>query len=130
MEIFVYNPAENRETLESFNKRVSDFCLKNPVSAIQPSVVGPSIILSVSKADDLGAIGPCFSAEVHELEGSAKMLEEQLDDLKQQIASQHKHDDMRLPCSVVAIPRTDDPTIGYAVFLIVTGTIEEDDGGD
>lgn len=127
MEIFVYNPTESRESLEAFNERVAAYCLKNPVSAIQPSVVGPSLFLSVTEAGDLGAIGPCFSAEVHEVEGSSKQMEEQMDDLKGQIIAQDQPNDTRIPCSLMVLPRTDDPTIGYAVFLVVTGSIEEED---
>ena len=69
MEIFAHNPKADRETLESFNERLLEYCLKAVVVGVLPSKVGEGLVLSLLTAEELDAPQgtPCVFPAVYRI---------------------------------------------------------------
>jgi len=127
MEIFVYNQDSPREPLQAFNERLQTFCLDNPIIAVNAAAVGPSIIVSMTHADDLGAENmPTLLAQVVSLNGTRQTLEEEFTALLDAWAAHNREDDPRIPARMDIIARNDNPLLGFGVLQMVTGEVDSD----
>lgn len=123
MDVFCYNPRKPRETLEAFNERLQTFCLDYPVVGINPQILGSQLIIALAlaedaAADDIGTLMPL----VAEIESEDDRLEEYLTETKEMIEAAHQENDPRIPVDARIIYRQDNPSKGFAVFIICNGT--------
>lgn len=131
MEVFVFNPRKNRETLREFNARIQEFCLDNPVVGITPASLGSNLIISLLLADDLDQGGlPTYMPAVRSMKTDDIDLEEQLAAFLRGEREKNAQNDPRIPSQLVIVERKDKPEDGWAVLMIVNGEAnDEDEGG-
>ncbi len=126
MEAFAFNPKLGTETLEAFNLRVSTFCADNPVVLVNPSVVGGTLVLSLTEAADVD-IAPddeqdCLSASVLLIPPEAlPTIETILDAEKQRLQALDTEDNVCIPTCVTVHPMGDG---AVAVFQFRAGIVE------
>jgi hypothetical protein len=131
MEVFAYNAAKPREQLDSFNHRVSVFCKENMVVQLHASMVGPTLLLSLTLADDIDLpMANTITAHIEEVDGLADDLEDQLTQALESIASADTEDSPSIAFTMDTVFRTDLPVRGFAVFSIINGTVVADDEDD
>lgn len=96
MEIFVYNPKADRETLESFNNRVLSYSRDAVAVAVNPGKMGPGLTLSVFTAEELEvpAGTPCLFASVYHIEDvNDPELEEKINEFQTKVLDLRLDDD-------------------------------------
>lgn len=130
MEVFTYNPKNQREPLEAFNERVANYCEEYPVVAIDVSMVGPTLLLSLTLADDVDQSGWALTAVTMEIDGNDKTVEDTLTSRLDSLSKRNKEDHMFQPVKAVAVSRSDLPSQGFVVFLIANGTCDEEPEDD
>ena len=104
MEVFTFIP-NNMETLDSFNKRLRDYC-ENPavhVVAIHATCFGPGVVITATKADDIpGALPLVLTAEL--VIFAPHCAEETLDKAVSRIRDRATPEVMSSPVEVLAFP--------------------------
>ncbi len=130
MEVFVYNAAKPREEITAFNQRLRAYCDDNPVVAIDAEMLGPSLVVSLTHAEDLQVeLSNTFATLVVPISGLEDKLEEILTDVLDTIASEHSDDDPRIPADIDVVYRPDIPTEGFAIINIINGELVSDGDG-
>lgn len=128
MEIFCFNAAKPREELSSFNHRLRVFCQENLVVGCLPSALGPSLVLSLTLAEDVDLpASNSISLQVTLCGGLDDRLEENLGNTVLALGSESTESDPFVPFQVQAIPRADLPTEGFCVISVINGGIEEEE---
>ena len=132
MEAFVLNVAKPRETLEQFNERVAAYCAENPVVDANVSMLGPSLLVSLTHADDVDAnLGHVICPVIYEADGLDDELEDKLTKLLDTIHDMDTEDDPHVVFNAQAVHRPDFPAQGFVVFTMITGGVEiEDEDAD
>lgn len=133
MEIFVYNAAKPREDLGSFNHRMQQYCVDNNVIQAKASMLGPSLIISLTVMEDVELpIAQTLSVFVKSLDGVNEKLEDEFTALLDGLAEQDTPQDPSLPFQVDILTRPDLCIQGFAIFHVLTGTLtaDEDDEED
>lgn len=131
MEAFVYNAAKPREEITAFNERLRAYCEENPVVAIAAEMIGPSLVLSLTHAEDLQvALSNTFGVLVVPISGLEDKLEDILTDVLDTIAAEHRDDAMRIPADIDVVHRPDLPTEGFAVINVINGVLEDEEDDD
>jgi hypothetical protein len=126
MEAFAFNPKLGTETIEAFNVRVGTFCNDNPVVLVNPSVVGGTLVLSLTEAADVD-IAPddeqdCLSASVLLIPPeSLPNVETILDAEKQRLLALDTEENVCIPTCVTVHPLGDG---AVAVFQFRAGIVE------
>jgi len=125
MEVFVYNSASPRESLEDFNKRLGSYCLANAVVSVNAQVAQTQLVISVGLADDLNLEiqQPTLMPVVAEISAQDGTLEESLTALVETVRAHDREDDARIPTDVRITMREDDPRLGYATLMVITGAV-------
>jgi len=130
VEIFVYNAARPREELASFNHRIEAFCRENMVIQARASMVGPSLMVALTLAEDMDLpIANTITATVRPVDGLADDLEDALTKALEGIAAEDTEGSPHIAYTVDTVFRTDFPVQGFALFHIVTGSVVSDDEG-
>jgi hypothetical protein len=132
MEAFTYTPGGN-ENIDSFNMRLAKYSLDNNVVGVVSTLIGSTLILSLTLEQDLPAVILLRPFVAIVTEDSLPALETALSQVLGQIKAQDSDDVMSVPVEVRGITAPHAPTrqSGYALFLIAVGEvlIEEDDKG-
>ncbi len=132
MELFTFTPG-GHETIDGFNQRLATFAAGQQVTGARTSVIGGTLVLSLTLADDLPAenlLRPFVS-----LIGKTGLLtlETALTAILDQIKAEDKpaqndddEDVMSVPLECRCFDAPHEPTgqQGYAVFLIGVGQLE------
>lgn len=130
MEAFVYNAAKPRESLESFNDRIKAYCLDNPVVGIEATCMGPTMMVSLTHADDVEVpVGNTVLAHFHYANGLDDQLEEHIGEVVDTLVEEDTPDDARVPWQAQLITRRDLPNEGWLMVLCVTGSVDEASDG-
>jgi ATP-dependent protease Clp ATPase subunit len=128
MEVFAYNAAKPREELASFNHRVAVFCKENMVVQAKASMVGPTLLLSLTLADDIEVpVANTITTHIEEVDGLADDLEDQLTRALEAISEADTESDPSIAFAMETVYRTDLPVRGFAVFQIINGAVVADD---
>jgi len=132
MEVFTYNAAVPREQLTSFVHRVQTFCIDNMVVSISAQMIGPSLVLGLTLADDVEVpMANSLTVHVEEIDGHNEQLEDALTAVLERIAEEDSEEDPRVAYDLAAVHRPDLPTKGFVVVSIINGTVvPDDDEGD
>lgn len=131
MEIFCFNAAKPREELDSFNHRLRVFCQDNLVVGCVPSALGPSLILSLTMAEDVDLpASNSIAVQVLKANGLDDRLEEHLGNEALALGADSTDSAPFVPFQAQAIPRADLPTEGFCVVSVINGGIEENDFSD
>lgn len=124
---FCFNPSTNRESLKSFNDRVSEYCLDQGAVQIVPQAFGQYLILNVWTEEDLDDVPPgtpTLTASVLQLNSKDGDVEEQMEKLQEREASKATDSDpVREPSNVVVLANPANPMTGWAICITVTGEL-------
>ncbi len=131
MEVFVFNPRLQRETLQQFNERVQEFCLQHAVVQITPASIGSNLVLSLLMAEDLDQPGmPTFMPAIRPIKTDDADLEEQLSKFLEGERRKSTEDEPRIPSQLLIVERKDKADVGWAVMVILNGEADDEDEGD
>lgn len=132
MEVMVYNAVKPRESLQEFNDRLREYCEQYDVGLIEASVVGPSIVVSFTLAEELSTpIAHCLIPVIDTISGTDAMLEEVIGERLTPFIPDPADDDPDLvPTLFQVLPRMDVPTEGFTILRLIRDTIILEDEDD
>ena len=132
MQVFVFNPSTQRETLQAFNARVREHCEQAGVVNITAQAMGNNLILRVLTGEDMEEAGGegVGAATLHPVvvKVSTKnrddaMLEEDLSGVVEAQEALDDEDNANVPFDLLMVDNKNGDG-GWAVFIIVNGFIE------
>lgn len=135
MEVFAYDP-QGAETLDAFNLRLHQFANGNDVVGVVPTVIGNSLVLSLTLAEDLPMSPVLLQPFVLPiLRGQLHVLESYTSTMLATIRKDNTEDTLRNPVEFRVLPgalagtvgsatAAGDDLMGYGIFFINIGMLE------
>jgi len=141
MQVFVFNPRNQEETLRDFNQRLQEYCDAEEVVSIDCETIGSSLIITCVEADDINAPAgsPVLVATMRKIkdgEDIESYLEGVLDKIDESNEGISEDQSETVPIDIRICCRADKVSEGYAVIICVAGIFiggeeepQEGDGG-
>jgi hypothetical protein len=128
MEIFCYNAAKPREELESFNHRLAAFCTENMVIGHKAEMLGPSLVVSLTLAEDMDIeAANTLSVRVVLADGLHDSLEDDLTKVLDLLSAENSDEDPMIPFSVDVAVRSDLPVQGFVIIVSTNGVAVDEE---
>jgi hypothetical protein len=132
MDIFTYTPG-GAEHIDAFNARLAAYAASNNVTGVVVSTINETLVMSVAVVEDIPAALLLRPFVAVLAPGSERSLETALSSLLDKMKAEDQPDNevapaMSVPveCKVYAAP-VDEVQVGYAVFLVAIGELEDDE---